>query len=383
MSDETRADDSTEQDETRQEQRSSRSLGRRIGGVIGIVVLLVGAIILGRWVVWRIGHATTDAAWVKADIADVAPQVPGRIVDIVVEEGERVTEGQVLVRIDPEDSDLKLRQAEAKVAELKAKADRMRQELEQARRTVPAAINAAEAAVGAAQRQREKAEADLRRWRKQYKRFQSLLEERAVARARYEEVETAFRAARADAEAAAAGVALAEARLEEARAQRASIARAEAAVRETEGGIHQAEETARQARLARSWHDVAAPFAGVVARVLTQEGDFATPGRPILGLYDPATRYVEARFEETKLRYLEDGTEVTLTFPRLDDVELTGTVIRVAPAAAAEFALIPRDVTAGEFVDLTQRVPVRIAIADLESHPELYPGLSAEVAVAR
>jgi len=109
----------------------------------------------------------------------------------------------------------------------------------------------------------------------------------------------------------------------------------------------------------------------------------ATPGRPVIGVYDPASRYVEARFEETKLRHLAVDKGVELRVDRLPGVHLTGRITLLGPASAAEFALIPRDVTAGEFTKVTQRVPVRIAIDDLADHPELVPGLSVEVVVAK
>jgi len=65
------------------------------------------------------------------------------------------------------------------------------------------------------------------------------------------------------------------------------------------------------------------------------------------------------------------------------DRTLRGKVVLVTPASAAEFALIPRDISAGEFTKVVQRIPVRIAIDDLRNRPDLVPGLSCEVSIAR
>ncbi len=365
------------------EPRTPAGRGRRIVIAIGIVALAAGAVVAGRWVIWRFGHATTDAAYVKADIADVAPQVAGRIVAIEVQEGQRVRRGQVLLRIDPSRYDRKVAQAEAALAQARAARDRYARDLDLARRKVPAAIEAARAALAAARTRVAVARANREHWERQHERFRRLLEERAIARSRFEEVETAWTKAVADAEAADAQVRLAEARLAEAEAARATIAKARAGLREAEEAVARAEAALAEARLARSWCDITAPFDGVVARLLAQPGDLATPGRPVVGIYDPATRYVEARFEETKLRFLENGKEVELTIDALPGQRFTGHVELLAPASAAEFALIPRDITAGEFTKVTQRVPVRIRIDDLDRHPEIVPGLSVEVAVAR
>lgn len=363
--------------------RQAWPLGKKVLFVIGILVLLVGAVISLRWVIWRFGHATTDAAYVKADMANVAPQVAGKILAIHVKEGQHVRAGDVLLTIDPSQYDRKVAEAEAALAQAEAARDRVRQQLELASRQVPANIRAAQAALDAARTQVAKARANRDHWEKQHARFQRLLEEKAIPRSKFEEVETAWTAAVSDAEAAEAQVALAEARLKEAEAARSRIAEARAGLAEAGKAVERAEEGVRMARLARSWCDLAAPVDGVVARVLADPGDFASPGRPVIGIYDPATRYVEARFEETKLRFLAVGKEVELTIDALPGKRFSGHVLETAPASAAEFALIPRDVTAGEFTKVTQRIPVKIGIDGIQDHPEIVPGLSVEVAVEK
>ncbi|NOZ77741.1 MAG: HlyD family secretion protein [Acidobacteria bacterium] len=360
-----------------------RPLAKRVASGIVLVGLLIAAVFFGKWVVWRFGHVTTDAAYIKADIAHVAPEVPGKILSIEVKEGQRVTKGCVLLRIDPSEYDRKVGEAEAALAQVIAVRDRHVHDLQLARRKVPAVIDAARAGLAAAKTQVAKADANKDHWEKQWARFKRLLHEKAIARSRFEEVRTAWTAAVSGAAAARAEVRLARARLAEAKAARAKIASAASAVAEAEKGIARAREVLSMAKLARSWCDVRAPISGLVARIMVKPGDFATPGRPMVGLYNPATRYVEARFEETKLRYLRDGKRVELTVDALPGTRLTGHVVLMAPASSAEFALIPRDITAGEFTKVTQRVPIKIRIDDIEKYPEIVPGLSVEVAVSK
>ncbi|HOK05825.1 MAG TPA: HlyD family secretion protein [Syntrophales bacterium] len=361
----------------------AKERGRR---VVAIVLVVVGAAALvwsGRWLYWRLNHVTTDAAYVKADMANIAPEVPGRVLKIEVREGETVREGQVLFRIDPEQLERQVNVARADLASLEATRERQKADLDQARQTVPAAVEAARAAREVALRQEAKALANLEQWRRQNERFQNLYEKKTIGKARLDEVETAFRAAEADHAAARAQVALAEARLREAEASRAVIAKAAAALRQVEDGVTKAREAYGIASLNRARCEVKAPFAGVVARVLVREGDYAVPGRPVVYLYNPETRYVEARFEETKIRYITPGKKADIKVDNLPNRPLTGTVVDLTPAAAAEFALIPRDISAGEFTKVVQRVPVRIAVDDLKNRPDLLPGLSCEVSIRR
>lgn len=352
----------------------------RLFMVLALAAGLVGG---GRWVVWRIGHVTTDAGFVEAEIANMAPQVVGKILAVRVAEGQRVHQGETLVEIDPAEQERRLEQAEAALATARAGVEQARQGLLLAQRQVPAMIAAAKAAVAAARTQVAKARSNRDRWNRQLVRFQVLVDEHAVGRARFEEVETAAVAADADLTAAEAQVHLAEARLAEAEAARTTIGQAEAAAATGQEQVRQAEAAVAQARLALAWCTIRAPIDGVVARKLAEVGDLATPGRPLIGLYDPASRYVEARFEEAKLRHLAVDKAVELRLDRLPGVDLTGHIALLGPASSAAFALIPRDVTAGEFTKVTQRVPVRITIDHLEDHPELVPGLSVSVVVSK
>jgi membrane fusion protein (multidrug efflux system) len=353
----------------------------RLGGRVFLMLILSVTLILsGRWLYWRLNHVTTNAAYIKADMANIAPEVPGRISEITVKEGQAVQAGQVLLRIDPEQLDRHLGLADADLASGHSRQERSQAELNQARLTVPATIDAARAALAVAGKQKIKAQANLDHWQLQYKRFKQL---QTIGKARFDEVETSWRVATADFNTAEAQVSYAAARLKEAEASRSVIAKAEAVNREVTDGIHKAEEARKLAKLNRSRCEVKAPINGVVARILVREGDYATPGRPALGIYNPDSRYIEARFEETKVRHITPGKKAVFTVDNFPDRNLTGTVVVVTPASAAEFALIPRDVSAGEFTKVVQRIPVRIAIDNLNSHPDLLPGLSCEVSIAK
>jgi len=355
------------------------------GALIVLIVLAAAAGIVygGHWFFWRLTHATTDAAYVKADIVNIAAEVPGKVVEVLVREGDSVKKGQVLYRIDPDQSDRKLALAEAEKETGLAKRERYRAELTHARASIPAAIDTARSALQASREQQVKAEANRLYWEKQHQRFKDLAEREVIGKARYDEVENAWKVARAELQTAQFQVKAAESRLAEAEASRALIGKAEAAFKEADEGTRQSEVSVRLARLGRSWCDVVAPQDGVVARRFAEAGDFASPGKLLVGIYNPATRYVEARFEETKLKYLVPGKEVDLYIDRSPGAPVKGIVQSIYPASAAEFAIIPRDVTAGEFTKVIQRIPVKIRIADLDKHPELFPGLSVEVAVQR
>ncbi len=345
--------------------------------------LVLGAMISGRWLWHRLTHITTEAAYVKADMASVAPELGGRILEVLVREGQEVKAGQPLLRLEDEDWRHKQEQAEAKVAEMETQLLRRRAVLERTRASVKAAIEVAEAALAAARKQLARAQANLEYLEAQERRMHALVQRDVVARSQWDQVHAGAEAARAEVAAGKDQVALAEARLVEAKAARHTIDEAEAALQETQAGLEQARAALAQIRWARGRAELKAPITGVIARLFVREGDFAVPGRPLLALYDPATRYVEARFEENKVASLKLQQEAELRVDALPGLVLKGRIRRIFPAAAQEFALIPRDVTAGEFTKVMQRVPVELEILDLDGHPQVVPGLSVEVAVKK
>jgi membrane fusion protein (multidrug efflux system) len=355
----------------------------KIGRGAVILALILGLLSCTPWLYWRLTHVTTDAAYVKADMASVAPEVPGKITAVLVKEGQAIRQGQVLLRIDPEQMERQVGMADAELAGVYSRLARYRAEWDQANETIPATIGAARAALDAAREQKVKTEANLNHRVLMHQRFKELYAKEVIGKAKYDEMETAWRAAEADSHAAAAQVALCAARLKEAEATRSVITKSEAAYREVTDNVNKAKEAQKLARLSHARCEVKAPIGGVVARILVREGDFASPGRPVVAVYNPATRYIEARFEETKVRYITPGKTVEFTADQDPDRKLTGRVLHLTPASAAEFALIPRDISAGEFTKVVQRIPVRIAIDRLEQQTNLVPGMSCEVAISR
>jgi multidrug resistance efflux pump len=138
-----------------------------------------------------------------------------------------------------------------------------------------------------------------------------------------------------------------------------------------------------EAELNLEYAKVTAPFDGVIAKRFVKPGDFAGPGLPVFSAYDPNTIYVLANMGETKLHGVHEGNEADIWVDASHGKKLRGRVWQIGTAAAAKFALIPRDVTAGEFTKVEQRLPIKISVADAASYWFLRPGLAAEVGIER
>jgi multidrug resistance efflux pump len=183
----------------------------------------------------------------------------------------------------------------------------------------------------------ERAEAALVRAELQYRRAKTLHASRTIADMKFEEAEAAYKEAKA----------------------------------------------AREQALLNVWHTrIQSPFDGIVAKRYVEPGDFVAPGLPALAVYDPGTMHVMANLEESKVKGVRLGAPVDL-FVEAYPGTLRGRVLRIGEATAAEFALIPRDVSAGEFTKVVQRVPIKISVPPREQAPFLRPGLSVSIGVEK
>lgn len=215
----------------------------------------------------------------------IAAQIAGRVLEITPQAGERVTQGELLVRLD--------------AREFVARLDQSRQ-----------ALAAAEASIEGARQREHQAQARLDQSSAAFERTRTLLAERAATQSQLEEAQ------RADLE-ARAGVADAAAALAAATAQRES---ARAAQTEAEAALSHAE--------------LRSPIDGLVAERRAEPGDSAAPGVPLLVLLDPAALRVEASVREGLIGHVARGDELSIELPATG-ARLQGKVSEILPAADA------------------------------------------------
>lgn len=395
------------------------------------VALIAALVWLGPWVLLRFTHAVTEDAFVEADLVNLAPRVRGQIVEMLVQDNQRVAAGELLCRIDPapyerlvaEDrARLQVAEAElaARIIDQRRLEERVPQEIELAAQAVAVAesdVRGAEHAkaqaqdtvaheVSAAEQGVAAATAVLAFARVTLERFDALVESRSVAREERDAKRTAYDTAAAQLEQAKVKLAQARSsanlvriaeesldaarqRLEQSRTQLALARLRQVDIEEAAQQVDVArrEIGAAQARLAAheldlAYTQVVAPFDAVVARRYQYAGDYGSPGVPIFSLYDPSQIFITANMPETRIHGIGPGHRVRIQVDAYASPFL-GRVLWVGRATGAQFALVPRDLTSGEFTKVVQRVPIRILVDADERSDRLFPGLSVTVAISR
>jgi membrane fusion protein (multidrug efflux system) len=153
-------------------------------------------------------------------------------------------------------------------------------------------------------------------------------------------------------------------------------ATASAAMRDAEVAVRQAELDLQRTHLV-------APAAGMVANLSLRPGASVQPRVPLFALISDREFWVDANFKETQLRGLQPGQEATVKLDMYPNRVFRGVVQSLSGGAGTAFSLLPPQNATGNWVKVTQRVPVRVRIVDPDPQYPLRIGTTATVEVRR
>jgi len=173
----------------------------------------------------------------------------------------------------------------------------------------------------------------------------------------------------------------AEQELAMAQTRQLEIERAQREVAVKKQEVEEAHRALAVATTTLRYTQIIAPFPGTIVHLYRHLGDHVPAGTPVLSMYNPDLTYVTANLEETKLEGVAPGNAVLLHIDAFSK-PFRGRVVWINRATGANFALVPRNVSSGEFTKVVQRVPLRIAVEKDDRWAQLHAGLSVTVAIA-
>ena len=311
--------------------------------IVPVLLLLGGAY---YWLASG-GSVSTDDAQIKQDIVSVSPQVSGQVVQVFVRNGAHVKRGDLLFRIDPQPYRVALEQAQAQLANAQLQT--------QVLRTTAAGTSGDIAG----------AEANLAIKRNAFARQQALLKQGFTTKADYDD--------------ALNEVKTAETQLADARARAANASAAVAPGEQPQ--VAQAQAAVDKARLDLERTDVRATMDGVIENAdKLQVGQMAVLGVGMVSLVHSNNAWVEANFKEKDVGRMAPGQRATIEVDAYGGQKFEGHVQSIGAGTGSEFSLLPAQNANGNWVKVTQRVPVRIAFDGSPSRP-MIAGLSVTAKV--
>jgi membrane fusion protein, multidrug efflux system len=374
------------------------------GAVVVVLLLLVFGI---PWLSYAFSHQGTDDARVDADVVAVTSKIPEKIDRILVDTNNPVHKGQLLIVLDNKDEMAKLQQAKAQydlaianqrtltlqnqggvtsasgtVGTQSAQVPVAQSGVDQAQSQLQVAISQ----VPAAQQAFAKAQAD-------YNRTAALVSTGDEAAQQLDSARAAIAGAAAQLQSAKDQVSAAEANVA---AAQSKVGAAQAEVTSARGGLttaqgklqqsadpSQVEAAKAQLDLAKqnlAYTRITSAIDGYVGEKNVEVGQTVNAGTTLLTLV-PNHVYITANYKETQMGNMQVGQPVDIRVDAYKGVTFHGHVESINPASQNTYALVPAQNATGNFVKVTQRIPVRIAIDDLRADKPLRPGMSVETSV--
>ena len=296
-------------------------------------------------------YISTDNAYVQANQVEITPQVSGPVTAVHVRDQQAVKAGDPLFDVDARNYEIAL--------------DKARAQLEIARQSASqesAGIASAEAVL--AQRRAEAANAGAN-----WKRNQELMKSGFLSPQGAENARTQLATAEAAVSAAQAGVAQARSALGRGGEENAAVQAAQAAV--------------KQAELDLERTHLASPTNGTIANLSLRPGNTVQPGVPLFVVIGDQEYWVDANFKETELKEIRPGQKATIRSDVYPDHPFHGVVQSVSGGSGTAFSLLPAQNATGNWVKVTQRVPVRIRVEDPDPQHPLRIGTTATVKVRK
>jgi membrane fusion protein (multidrug efflux system) len=331
-----------------------------------VLIILTLVLLAGGYYGWTRyqfakAHEDTDDAQVEGDVYPILPRVGGPVLEVKVQDNQIVKKGDVLVTLDQADYQQRINAAEAALAAAQASVVAARAQVG----TAQANVRTAQTTIGVSEATRERLEKDL-------KRSDKLRKEDIIPQSEYDAVQANLKSTVAQRATATDQVSVARQQVAAAQQQ---IAVAQAVVKQRQADLD-------NARLQLSYTTLVAPGDGIVSRKSVQPGQVVAPGQQLMGLVASSTTWVIANFKETQLEDMKVGQPVKIEVDAYPHQEFKGHIESLSAATGARFALLPPDNASGNFVKVTQRVPVKIVLDKLDPEHPLRAGMSVKATVS-
>ena len=345
---------------TRKQESGKVFTMKKAVGIIGIFLAIWGLYAIISLFVDYKSSETTDDAQVEQYLSPINIRVPGYIKKIYFTEHQHVRKGDTLLVLEDDEYRIRLKEAEAVLMDARSG----RKVVANTLNTVSNSASVYDASIAEAQYRMEQLEKD-------YRRYSSLLKKNATTPIVVEQYQTQLEMARARV------AALKQQR----EAAHSSVTEVDQRQENAEAAVKRAEAAVDLAALNLSYTVVTAPCNGCLGRRFIEEGQLVNAGQTLTTIIPDTRKWVVANYKETQISSLAVGQEVEVTVDAFAGKTFKGRITAISSATGSKYSMVPTDNSAGNFVKIQQRVPVRIELTDIsdEDNARLAAGMMCVV----
>lgn len=318
-------------------------------------IIVIALIVCGLgWVCSRfihLGHVEyTDNAQIRRNLIPINSRVQGFIKNVCFNDFQFVHKGDTLIVIEDAEYELKVAQA---------KANYQKALMEDTARKTAISTTANDLTVSDASI--EELRIRVEQTRTDFRRYEQLYAQKAVTRQQYDNAKADFEATQAKYDM------LVRSKKSTALVKDEQTRRLE----QNQTNIEVAKAEQHLAELNLSYTVIVAPCDGVTSRRSIQEGQFIQSGQTLLSLVEDNNVWVMANYKETQTANIREGMPAYIKVDAVPGVEYYGEVETLSNATGAQYSIIPQDNSAGNFVKVEQRIPVKIIFTDRNSPEDI------------
>ena len=325
-------------------QLKKQKVRQTIVSLIGIALILWGVVKVVLLFIDYSSNETSNDAQVEQYISPVNLRASGYIKKICFQEHQSVKKGDTLLILDDREYRIRVMEAEAALKDAMAGAN-----------VINATLNTTETSATVYDASIAEIEVRLQKLAKDRQRYQNLVERNAATPIQLEQIETEYKATKKKLDAV----------LKQKKAALAGVNEVQTRKGNTEAAIERAQAALAMAKLNLSYCVVTAPCDGKLGRRALEEGQMVNAGQTVTNILPDTQKWVIANYKETQVENLHVGQTVRITVDAVSDKEFTGKITAISGATGSKYSLVPTDNSAGNFVKIQQRVPVRIDFTNL------------------
>ena len=333
---------------------------QKIASLLGVLVLAIGLVqVVFLFLDYKQTETSNDAQ-IEQYISPVNLRASGYIKQICFTEHQHVKKGDTLLVLDDREYRIRVMEAEAALKDAMAGAT-----------VIDATLQTTQNNAAVFESSIAEIEVRLAKLEKDRQRYQNLVKRNAATPIQLEQIETEY----------AATLKKLEAVKRQQRAAKSGVNEVSQRKVNTEAAIQRAQAALDMARLNLSYTVVVAPCDGQLGRRALEEGQFINAGQTITYIIPETQKWVIANYKETQIENLKEGQKLTISVDAVSDKEFEGVITAISGATGSKYSLVPTDNSAGNFVKIQQRIPVRIDFVNLskEENERLAAGMMVVV----
>jgi len=320
-----------------QKKKKQANIRKVVIGTLLVVALYFG----GKKIIFSITHETTDNAQIETSIVPVLTRIGGYVKTISIKDYDSVGENQLVAEIDDAELQMQLEEQKADLQQSLADVSNAQAQLENG----ILALKNNKGQIDLKTIKQKKSNNDLTR-------DQNLFKEQAITRKQLEETEFQLSSSNQELSNAQTELATANNRIA---VLRQNVNRALALIDMKKTKIKETE-------LKLSYTKIITPSAGKIGKKNINIGQYVQAGTPLFSIVNDSSYWIVANFKESQLESLQEGKKVNIRLDAFSDLAIEGTILSLSDATGAKFSLLPPDNSSGNFIKVTQRIPVKIAI---------------------